>query len=269
MKSLKKNLCKVIVIVIVCVFLDLILHALVAPINSSNTSFLKPSIFVKKGLLIPSLFIYSFIAFTILAMIFIFIQDTLSNKKWIKGFLYGLSFGGLYFIGMFEGILLLDDTILNSLLMGIADFFPILLMGTLLGIFTGTYEIKNKTKQNVLSVFVIALCFIIGRYISYSILHTTSAYSTKPLETFAWTLCQGVWVGIIYFMLQSGTKGKSVILQGLFFGIIILGLNWLIYHLFIAIIAEVSFIDIFVRVGMDILFTMVGIFIVNYSNLKK
>jgi hypothetical protein len=259
MKSFKKNWWKVILIVVACVFLDASLHALVSPINSSNTSFFKPSIFVKKGLLIPSFFAYALIDFGVLAMVFIFIQDNLPNKKWVKGFLYGFSFGGLYFIGMFEGILLWQDTVLNSFLMGMTDFVSIVAMGTLLGIFIGTNGTKDKNRQTVFSVFVIALCYIIGRYFSYSILHMTSAYSTEPLGTFIWTIFQGLWVGLIYFILQSGIKGKSVISQGSFFGFAILGLNWLMYDLFIAIVYEVSFMDIFIRVAVDSLFSILGI----------
>jgi hypothetical protein len=106
MKLLKKNWWKIMIIVFICAVIDLILHALAAPINSSNTSFFKPSIFARKGLLIPAVSVYMLIDFSILAIPFVFIQDGLSGKKWLKGLLYGFSFGGLYFVGMFEGIIL-------------------------------------------------------------------------------------------------------------------------------------------------------------------
>ncbi|MNP43732.1 hypothetical protein D3C76_1375700 [compost metagenome] len=147
--------------------------------------------------------------------------------------------------------------------MGVVDFIPILLMGTLLGIFAGTNATKVRKRQNVLSIFVIALCFIIGRYFSYYILHTTSAYSMKPVGTFIWTLCLGLWVGLICFFLQSRNKEKSSISKEFLFGTVVFGLNWLMYHFFIAIIAEISFIDLFVRVGLDALFTILGLFVWN------
>lgn len=269
MKSLRRNWWKVVIIVSVCVLLDLSLHLLMSSIIPSNTSVFKPSIFVKKGLLVPSLFAYSFIDFGLLSMLFIFIQDNLPNKKWIKGLLYGLSFGALYFTGMFEGILILNDTILNSFLMGISDLFPILFMGILLGIFTGNYTSKNQEAQNVFTIIIVTLFFIIGRYFSYSILNINSAYIIKPLGTFVWTLCQGLCIGILYFILQSGIRGKSIILQALFFGVVIFGLNWLVYHLFLSIIAEVSFIDIFKRVGTDVLFTTLGVLVCKKFYAKK
>ncbi|MBC2578840.1 hypothetical protein [Clostridium sp. DJ247] len=132
-------------------------------------------------------------------------------------------------------------------------------MGILLGIFIGTNETKNRKRQKFFSIFVITIFYIIGRYFAYSILHIESAYSIKPLGTFIWTLCQGLWIGIIYFILQSGIKGKSVVSQGLFFEIVIFGLNWLAYHFFIPVMYDVSLVDIFMRVGIDVLFITVGV----------
>ena len=71
-------------------------------------------------------------------MVYIIIQNNLSYKKNVKGLLYGLSFGVLYLIGMFESSLLSNTSPLNEFIMGLADFIPILLLGILLGIFTRT-----------------------------------------------------------------------------------------------------------------------------------
>lgn len=261
MKSLRKNWWKVIIIVFIFAAVDLILHGLVSLINASSTPHLKPSIFVKKGLLIPAVSIYSFIDFGILAVSFIFIQDSLLNKKWINGVLFGFSLGMIYFIGMFEGVLILNDTISNSLLMGLIDFIPILLMCTALGIVTGVDKVNNMKKQNVLFIFFITIVFVIGRYFSYSVLHINSAYTSKPLGTLVWTLCQGLSLGIFYFNMQLDYKVKSLKYKEVFITVAIFSLNWLIYHLFVAIIFEVSFVDIFIRVGIDSIFSMFGIYL--------
>lgn len=258
MQTLKKNWWKIILLIISCGFFDMLLHALISPLNSSNVSLLKPSIFVKNNMLVPAIIGWELLAFSVLALIFILIQNNLPGKKWIKGFLYGLSFGGLYLIGMFESVLLLNSSVLNEFLMGLGDFIPILLMGILLGIFVGTDETQNKERQNVLPVFIIAISYIIGRYFAYSILHIQSAYISNPLGTFIWTLCLGLWVGIIYFILHTSIKGKSIISQGLFFGIVIFGSNWLMNHIFIAVIAELSP-NLFIRAGTDILFVIIGV----------
>ncbi|MDF2934453.1 MAG: hypothetical protein K0R36_3784 [Chryseobacterium sp.] len=262
MKTFKKNWWKVILIIICSVFFDMILHALISPLNSSNISLLKPSIFVKNGMVVPAIIGWELLAFGVLALIFTMIQDNLPGNRRIKGFLYGLSFGGLYLIGMFESVLLFNSSLFNEFLMGLGDFVPILLMGILLGIFIGSDGTQYRKRQNVWSVLVIAILYIIGRYFAYSILQIESTYVIKPLGTFIWTLCQGLWVGIIFLILQTGIKGKSVISQGLFFGIVIFGSNWLTNHLFIAVISELSP-DLFIRAGTDILFITVGAIVCN------
>jgi hypothetical protein len=50
--------------------------------------------------------------------------------------------------------------------------------------------IKNNKRQNPLFIFIIEIFFIIYWCFSYAIIHATSAYNIKPLQTFIWTLCQ-------------------------------------------------------------------------------
>lgn len=260
MKSLKRSWWKITLIVFISTVIHIIFMALAASADTSSVSF-KPSIFVREGLKIPSICIYAFIVYFELAIVFTFIEDKLPGKKWYKGLLFSFPFGILYFTGMFEGMLLWSDTILNSILMGLADFTSILFMGILLGIFTGTNQSCNEKKSKPLSIFIVTIFIILGRYFSYSVLHIQSAYASKPLGTFIWTLCVGLSVGIMYFNLKQGIKGNSLVSRGIFLGAIIFGLNWLMYHLYIAILAEVSFTDIFTRVGIDALFAAVGVFI--------
>ncbi|GIM30633.1 hypothetical protein CPJCM30710_32990 [Clostridium polyendosporum] len=97
MKAFKKDWWKFILIIIVSSFFNMALHGLLSPLNSSNTSYFEPSFFVENGILIPAVIVWELLAFGILALIYILIQDNLLGKRWIKGFLYGVSFGGLYF----------------------------------------------------------------------------------------------------------------------------------------------------------------------------
>jgi hypothetical protein len=210
-------------------------------------------------MLLPAIICWELLTFGILAMVFVFIQDKLPGKRQIKGLLYGLPFAGLYLIGMFESVLLFDSSMFNEFLMGLGDFIPILLMGILLGIFAGTDNTQIKQKNDILSIFIISIFYITGRYFAYSLLHIQSAYITRPIETFIWTLFQGLCVGTIFFNLQSGIKGNSVVSQSLYFGLVIFGSNWLMNHLFIAVVAELSA-DLFIRAGTDILFVMTGVY---------
>ncbi|MDP4145409.1 MAG: hypothetical protein Q8936_13150 [Bacillota bacterium] len=124
MVSLKKEWWKVSLIIIISASFDFILHGLISPLDSSNVSLLKPSIFVKSGMLMPVVVIWELLAFSIFAFIFILIENKLPWKKPVKGLLYGFSFGILYLIGMFESVLLLNSNFINEFFMGLGDFFP-------------------------------------------------------------------------------------------------------------------------------------------------
>ena len=161
---------------------------------------------------------------------------------------------------MFECSLLLHTKVVNEFLTGLGDFFPILLMGILLGIFAAHSDTTQEKRTHGLSILIVAFFYLAGRYFSYAFLHINSAYRSEPLGTFAWTLCMGLWVGAIYWMLQPGVKGKSVLSRSLYFILVIYGPNWIMNHLFMLTVYEVSA-DLIVRVIADLVFAALGVFV--------
>lgn len=260
MKAFKRNWLRIILVIIASIFVNIIMHTFLSPITSENISLGQPSIFVKKDMLVPALLAWEVLAFSIFALVFLIIQDRLPGKRLMKGFLYGLSIGGLYFIGMFEVTLMFNSYAFADFLMGLPDFASFVLSGVLLGIAVGTDRIQKNRRQSILKVFIIALFYFVGRYFAYTVLHVNSAYNIRPEGTFLWTLGLGIWIGIIYFFLQSGSRGKSILLQGLFFGVITFGLNWIMNHVFLFTIIEFDF-DILIRLGIDVLYVTIGVFI--------
>ncbi|RSK26100.1 hypothetical protein EJF36_03985 [Bacillus sp. HMF5848] len=248
---------KVVLIIIVSIVSNIILHT-ISPIESANISLGEPSIFVNRDLLIPALLVWEVLTFSIFTIIFVFVEKSLPGKKLKKGFLYGLSIGGLYFIGMFESTLLFNSTVLAEFLMGLPDFLSFVLSGTLLGMVVGTDQAQKSNSQSVLVIFIIAIFYFVGRYFAYTVLHISSAFDLNPTGTFFWTLGLGLWVGIFFFIMQITSKGKSIVYHGLYFGVIIFGLNWLMNHVFLFTIIAFEF-DLLIRVGTDILFTTIGV----------
>jgi len=234
-------------------------HAMLTPVDLSNASDIKFSVFVKNGMLIPAVILWELLAFGMLAFVFVLIQNSLYGKKWMKGLVYGLSFGGLYFIGMFEAVLLLNSSVLSEFLMGMTDCISFVISGVMLGIFCGTDSMQSCKKRNISVTLIVGFFYIVGRYLAYTVVNIQSANSINPLGTFFWTTSLGLWIGNIYFMLQSGAKGKSIILQSLFFGIIIFGSNWLINHIFMYIVIEFTY-DLLIRSGIDIVFIIMGVY---------
>ncbi|MFN7251550.1 MAG: hypothetical protein ACK4M9_12255 [Anaerobacillus sp.] len=258
MAALYKNWWKVVLIIIVSILSNIILHGIMSSIETANISLGEPSIFVKNDMLIPALLVWEVLAFSIFSLVFLLIQDSLPGKKLKKGFLYGLSIGGLYFVGMFETILLFNNTVITEFLMGLPDLLSFVLAGTLLGLAVGTDRAQESKRQDVLVVFVIALFYVFGRYFAYTVLDISSTYIIKPWGTFFWTLGLGLWVGTMYLLIQPKNREKSIAFQGVFFGGFILGLNWVMNHVFLFTIIKFDS-DLLIRVGVDILFTIIGL----------
>jgi hypothetical protein len=130
-------------------------------------------------------------------------------------------------------------------------------MGVLLGIFTAHSETSQKNRMSGLSILKVTFFYLTGRYIRYAFLHINSAYRSEPLGTFVWTLCMGLWVGAIYWMLQPGNKGMSIFSRSLYFVLVIYGPNWMMNHLFMLTVYAVS-VDLIVRVAADLMCGFAG-----------
>ena len=222
---------KVAGIVCVGVILDIAAHQLAPQLTTSAESGTSgaipfpPSIIARLGLFVPVFLVFALVAFGLLAAVFVYLQADLPQSRWKKGLLYGLSFGGLWYIGMLEASLVLGTPLKQELFMGFADALPIFIMGVLLGAFVGTTQNSRLRQARVSAIVIpcIAFCYCVGRYIAYISLHIQSAYTTNPLGTFLWTLVMGVWIGIIYWFLESGLKNVSAIKRAIIFGCVVYG----------------------------------------------
>lgn len=263
MENLKNRWGKILAIVVICTFLDLVLHIMAGDALPPG----EPSLFVKKGIFIPIMIMHIFITFGMIAVTFTMIQENIKGRKWIKGLLFGLSIAGMYFMGMFEMIIIFNDSVSNTLSTAIGDAVSIIIMGIMLGVFTVNdsieknvnMDLKNSVKK-ILSVLTISIFFLVGRYIAYIGFQIESVYDTEVLATFIWTFLQGILVGLMYVLVKAGIKVKSPIKKAVFFGFVIFGINWLMYHAFVPIMVEVNIIDMFIRVGSDSLFIAIGVF---------
>ncbi len=256
---MKRDWWKVLCVIFISGFINMVLHKLLTPDDISNLSGIKFSYFVENGMILPAIIVWELLAYSVFALVFILIQDRIPGQRWKKGLLYGLSFGGLYFIGMFEAVLLLNTSVLSELVMGLTDAIAFIISGVMLGVFIGTDSVQKRNKNNSLAILIIGLFYLLGRYLAYTVVNVQSAYATNPWATLIWTLCQGLWIGIIYYMLETGTKGRTSIGQAAFFGGIVYGLNWFLNQIFMYILIEFTF-DLLIRSGIDIVFIMIGVY---------
>ena len=267
MSGLKANWGKIVFSVITSVFVDVILHMLFAPRIEYD---FPPSFFVEKGLFLPAASVALVIWFGTLAIVFAFIQNNLAGNRVMKGLRCGVGFAGLCFLAIFEMCLIFDSLVVDELRTSATDAVSLLFLGLLLGWFVGTdsKHFGRQEKVEPVLFIVIPLTFLFGRYFGYSIVHIMSAYKEQPIPTFAWTLAIGLWIGITYWLLKEKSD-KPPVMHAVRFGILIFGTYWLIYNLFVLLFVNVSVVDVFVRVIIDVLSVTVGIWAVNELSPKK
>jgi hypothetical protein len=87
----------IIIMSIIGAILDVVFHALFAPTYNYDYP---PSYFVQSGLFLPAAAISLFIIFFLLSVVFLVIQENLPGSRVSKGIRFGVSFGGLWLIGV-------------------------------------------------------------------------------------------------------------------------------------------------------------------------
>ncbi len=259
MKSLKENWKKITVIVLVSVIVDILLHQII-PITMIGT--FTPSIFVERGWFPQAVSIALIMTFGAIAAVFVLIQKNLPGKKLSKGLLYGVSFAGLWLIGFIEMCAAWGTSFTTEVLNWLPDGIPIILMSLLLGIYTATDSdpaTGNKMRGKVTPVLIIAAFYFVGRYFAYWVVHTNAG--PDPFVTFLWTLAMAVWMGIMYAALGSGSRGQTPTTRALWFGGVVIGINWLIFYLFMLVFFEWPVLDLIIRPGLDVLFVILGVYV--------
>lgn len=259
MKSLKENWKKITVIVLVSVIVDILLHQI---ISITMTDAFTPSIFVERGWFSQVVSIALIVAFAAMAVVFVLIQKNLPGKKLSKGLWYGVSFAGLWLIGFIEMSTAFGTSFMTEVINWLPDGVPIILMSVLLGIYTATDSdpaVRNKMRDKVTLVLIIAAFYFGGRYFAYCVVGTDAG--PNPFLTFLWTLAMAVWMGIMYMALEEGSRGHSSITRALWFGWVVLGIDWFIYHLFMLIFFSMPVLELIIRPGLDVIFVVLGVYV--------
>lgn len=202
-----------------------------------------------------------FLTYALLVIVFISIQDKLRGSKTKKGIIYGISFGGLWLFGIIGVSLLFNSPLKHEVITGILDCLTIIMLGWLSGKYFGEDSKEMAAGKKYLSpIFIIGFIYFIGRYISYLLFHIELAYSTKMGATLIWTLCLGMWMGIMYMLLRQSVDKYSLVWKALVFG----GGIWnrLAFVQFFR--HKVSSLELFIQAGTDIILVMVGILVYEY-----
>lgn len=270
MERVKMVLGRIIIISIISAILDIIFHALLAPTYSYDYP---PSYFVGSGLFKPAAGISLLIIFFLLSIVFIYIKDNLPGRKLSKGIRFGVSFGGLWLIGVIGMKIFFGSLLLHEFLGGLCDCASLIILSVLLGRFTASdssYRSEISLGRIILAIMIIALFFIIGQYLAFILMSGTSYFSISGSATFIWTAVLGLWAGVVYWLLRQGIMKKtSLIMRPFYFGGFIVGIDWVLFNLFVLLFVDMPILDPIILSVLNIVSIIVGMFVFEILFLKK
>jgi hypothetical protein len=254
---------KVVLIVLGSVVIDILLHVLTTPFSTvpENPDLSLPASIL--GIEITAI-LWALLAFSCAATVFFRIRKEIPGEGIVKGLRYGLAIFLLWLFAMLEGVSLFGNPVINEMIVGLSDAIPVLVMCLLLSKLSTTVEKNIPTvfltgKQKVISILIFTGFFLAGRYVFYStgVLH--SGYLLRPLETFIWTLVMGAVIGVTFLLVRQ-RNARSLRSQAARFGLLIFGLNWAIFVIFIPLIFSGFLADAVLRIIIDIILIAIASF---------
>ncbi|WP_105616385.1 hypothetical protein [Vallitalea okinawensis] len=266
---IKKGILKNILIVFGCILLSIILHAMTSEFSTMLEGARMSSLVNTLGLPI-TLILWYIIAFGGIAIIFCLINQSISQYIFSGGLRYGFAISILWQWGMLEGVSTSNNAFINELITGFCDALPILLMGCLLGVIRMRKEQNSlpkrriNTSNTIIIVVVFSVVFTSIRYISYVTNIIQSGYIQYPYFTAIWTIVMGMVIGIVYMLLGDKVNHTLKLEKILKFCIIVFGVNWFLFTMFMPFVFEGMLMESILRVMIDVLSIMLSCFIIKY-----
>lgn len=231
---------------------------------------------VKTFGIIPIVSVMFFISYLHLAVVFSLIHKYLIGNKYIIGLIYGCLFGLIWFFGMIEVAIIKNTSIYNEIIFGISEAIPIIILGFLMSLI---FSEDIKRKINKLSIkFIqlissISITYLIGRYIYYIFIGNETSYFQKPLQTFFWTLGNGLLISFLYIFFKNAIKNFNLFNKAILFGFLIFGIDWILFNLFVPVLFNVANFEIFrtffLRAVIDIIFISIAVIIFDNKKIAE
>ncbi len=258
----KSTLLKFVAVVVACVLLDITLHLVTITYSTMPEIPYYSKLAELLGTEITAT-LWAMLAFSGVAYVFYRVQQNIPGVGIKQGLRYGGAIALLWLFAMLEGVSLFGNPVINEFIVGLSDAIPVLLMGTLLGLLlvkkTGSGEPGSQTfNQKLSTVCVFSAIFTLGRYAVYFTGIIQSGYLTSPLITFLWTVLMGACIGIVFVLLGQTGKITSLKRRAATFGLVIFGINWAVFLVFMPFLFTGFLVDVLSRIAIDILFVTIG-----------
>ncbi|MDD3192484.1 MAG: hypothetical protein PHE47_01295 [Oscillospiraceae bacterium] len=219
------------------------------------------SVFVKNGTMPLAFTLYGIFAYALIAAMFLCVRDQLAGHKIMQGVKYGISCCLVWVAYLWEPLphVAASDRITYPL----ADGLALIVMGILLGALLGKENpepTKMDLSKDLLSIFVITACFVLGRTFQYLALDIYSCFQEKRLETMVWAVVTGAVIACTATWLNRHIRPIRRGLSALLVGGLLFGLDYTLFNFFMPLVFDADIPDLIVRTSVDILSVTLGCF---------
>jgi hypothetical protein len=271
----KGQIIKVVAIVLVGVVLDILLHVVTSPYSTIPEN---PAFSFVAGILGTEITasLWALFAFSGVTFVFFRIRNEIPGEGVKKGLRYGSAIAILWMFAMLEGVSLFGNSLIKEFVVGLSDAIPVFVMSVLLSLLKTNKAESDPSaaftlKQKIKAVSFFAGIFLIGRYVAYFSGVIRSGIQTRPLPTLIWTILMGLVIGVAFVILGNNGINRSIKHRAVKFGVLIFGMNWAVFLLFMPFLFSGYIADASLRIVIDITLAMIASFlaIIPKSEIRK
>jgi hypothetical protein len=259
---LKRELLKI-AIVVLATILSMGLHALGPPPVTLDPDRL--SVVANALSFVGTATLFFLVTYYLIATVFLRYERKLYGRKLHRALLFGCLVGGIWWVGMIEGMFAFGTDFADEFLMGLLDFIPIVALCLLLS----TFLVEEKTEPAghrikwgaiLTEITVFSALFTAGRGLRY--LTAGSGYDLVDLPAvMLWTAAFAVMIALTYVFLKSAFREASALRSALRFTFILFGIHYALFVYFVPLIFSRLFIDLTVVLATDLVLVLLASFI--------
>lgn len=229
----------------------------------------EPSVFVRTETFTPAIVALMSVILLHLLINFLMLRDHMRISPPLRGAVYGLLFGGLWFIGFLELVVIYDSSLERHVLSGVRDLVTLTCFGIVSGLlFSGGLRSRHERRfapdAGLAAVFV-AIAFSAFHWAQYPLTLNPIEQSVDDAGSVLWLLATGAWIGAMYAFLGHDRLRPTA--RVLFFSFNTFGLNWLFYTSFYLLFLDMPVADTLLRCAFDSVGVAVGLLL--FERLRK
>jgi len=260
---MKRELQKI-AIVILATILSIGLHALGPPPAVPLTPD-RLSVVANALSFVGTVTLFFLVTYYLIATVFLRYERKLYGRKLHRALLFGCLVGGIWWVGMIEGMFAFGTDFVEEFLMGLLDFIPIVALCLLLANFMVEEKpepVSRRINWGVAFVEagIFSALFVAGRGLRY----LTIGGGYEPADMTAvmlWTAAFAVMIALNYVFLKNAFREASPIRSALRFTFILFGIHYALFVYFVPLIFSGLFIDLTIVLATDLILVLIASFI--------